>query len=239
MRSLVLKDEQKQPLPAPIAGLGLRAEEWQLPTSRRITNSSLMEIIRLAHGGNAAAFEFLYRWHRQHVYALCLRMVRDPAEAEDLAQETFLQVFRKMHTFRGEAAFSSWLYRLTTNCVLMSFRRKSLIPASLDEIAQAQQHGEFEEMARPDLHLCGLLDRLNLQAAVDLLPGGCKAAFILHDVEGYKHREVATMLGCSIAGSKSQLHRARKRLRELLRHQRLGEPRRHVGPRNQASALAC
>ena len=187
------------------------------PNSCNLTGSHLMEIIRLAHGGNPAAFEVLYRRHRQHVYALCVRLLHDTTEAEDLAQETFMQVFRKMHTFRGDAAFSSWLYRLTTNCVLMRFRRKNPISASLDDIVRAQEHGACAEIARPDLQLCGLPDRLNLQGAIDLLPGNCKAAFILHDVEGYKHREVATMLGCSVGGSKSQLHRARKRLRELLR----------------------
>lgn len=192
-------------------------EHSQAPNSHQLSKSYLMEIIRLAHGGNPAAFEFLYRRHRQHVYALCVRLSRDTNEAEDLAQETFMQVFRKMHTFRGDAAFSSWLYRLTTNCVLMSFRRKTPISASLEDIFTAQEHGECAEIARPDLQLSGLPDRLNLQGAIDLLPGSCKAAFILHDVEGYKHREVATMLGCSVGGSKCQLHRARIRLRELLR----------------------
>jgi RNA polymerase sigma-70 factor, ECF subfamily len=145
-------------------------------------------------------------------------MLRDPIEAEDLAQETFLLVFRKMHTFRGEAAFSSWLYRLTINTVLMSFRRKTHVLASLDELMADWENGGLPEIAKPDMTLSGLFDRLNLEAAIDLLPSGCKAAFILHDVEGYEHREVATILGCSIGNSKSQLHRARRRLRKLLHY---------------------
>jgi len=145
-------------------------------------------------------------------------MLRDPIEAEDLAQETFLLVFRKMHTFRGEAAFSSWLYRLTVNTVLMSFRRKTHVLASLDELMTDWENGGLPEIAKPDMTLSGLFDRLNLDAAIDLLPSGCKAAFILHDVEGYEHREVATILGCSIGNSKSQLHRARRRLRKLLHY---------------------
>lgn len=210
-------------------------EHSHAPNSRKLTSSHLMELIRLAHGGNPAAFEILYRRHRQHVYALCVRLLRDTTEAEDLAQETFMQMFRKMHTFRGDAAFSSWLYRLTMNCILMRFRRKTLVSTSLEDIVTTQEHSECAEMARPDLHLCGLPDRLNLQGAIDLLPSSCKAAFILHDVEGYKHREVATILGCSVGGSKSQLFRARKRLRELLRDR----PREEARHRRNVSADSC
>ena len=186
------------------------------PNSPQLTRSPLTKTILQAREGCPAAFELIYRKHRQHVYALCTRMLRDPVEAEDLAQETFLLVLRKIHTFRGEAAFSSWLYRLTTNAVLMSFRRKGPALASLEQLASDPESAGLADVAGPDLRLSGLFDRLNLQAAVKLLPSNCKATFILHDVEGYNHREVATMLGCSVGGSKSQLHRAHKRLRELL-----------------------
>jgi RNA polymerase sigma-70 factor, ECF subfamily len=163
-----------------------------------------------------AVFDFIYRLHLRRVYALCLRMVRDPAQAEDLTQETFIQVYRKIHTFRGEAAFSSWLYRLTTNLVLMSFRQKTPVSASLDQI-NFDAKLEFPELAKPDAQLSGLFDRLNLQAAVPLLPRRCKAAFLLHDVQGYTHTEIAAILGCSVGASKSYLCRAHKRLRLLLR----------------------
>ena len=100
----------------------------------------------------------------------------------------------------------------------MSFRRKTHVLASLDELMTDWENGGLPEIAKPDMTLSGLFDRLNLEAAIDLLPSGCKAAFILHDVEGYEHREVATILGCSIGNSKSQLHRARRRLRKLLHY---------------------
>jgi RNA polymerase sigma-70 factor (ECF subfamily) len=149
---------------------------------------------------------------------LCLRMVSNPAAAEDLAQEAFLQLFRKIQTFRGESAFSTWLHRLTVNVVLMRLRRKNVIETSLDELAE-QDEGSGSpprEVGTPDLKLTGSVDRVNLDRAVAQLPPGYRAVFLLHDVEGYEHNEIADMMGCSIGNSKSQLHKARTRLRELL-----------------------
>ena len=179
---------------------------------------TLVETIRMAQRGDAVAFEFIYRLHCRRVYALCLRIARDPNEAEDLTQEAFLQLFRKIDTFRGESAFSSWLYRLTANIALMRFRKKKLISTSLDEFTTSDEEnsGPRNEVGEADLRLTGLFDRLNLQKAIDQLPEGCKALFILHDVKGYQHNEIAKMLGCSIGTSKSQVHRARKRLRKIL-----------------------
>jgi RNA polymerase sigma-70 factor (ECF subfamily) len=179
---------------------------------------SLIETIRMAQRGDAVAFEFIYRLHCRRVYALCLRIARDPNEAEDLTQEAFLQLFRKIDTFRGESAFSSWLYRLTANIALMRFRKKKLISTSLDEFTTSDEEnsGPRNEVGEADLRLTGLFDRVNLQKAIDQLPEGCKALFILHDVKGYQHNEIAKMLGCSIGTSKSQVHRARKRLRKIL-----------------------
>jgi RNA polymerase sigma-70 factor, ECF subfamily len=179
--------------------------------------ASLSETIRLAQQGDAAAFELIYRVHCGRVYCLCLRMLREPVEAEDLAQEVFLQLFRKIHTFRGESAFSSWLHRLTVNVVLMRLRRKRPMQTSLDEMKSDEEDGgPRNEIGGPDLHLSGVFDRLNLQAAIDQLPMGFKEMFILHDVQGYEHSEIAKILGCSVGNSKSQLHKARKRLRKLL-----------------------
>ena len=179
---------------------------------------SLKEAIRLAQQGDAAAFETIYQLHCRRVYALCLRMSGDPVEAEDLTQEAFLQLFRKIHTFRGESAFSSWMHRLTANIVLMRFRKKRPVPVSLEEITRPD--GEKDrptfEIGIPDLRLTGLFDRINLHAALEQLPQGYKSMFLLHDVHGYEHNEIADMLGCSVGNSKSQLHKARKRLRELL-----------------------
>ncbi len=185
-------------------------------------SASLRETVLLAQRGDAAAFETIYQLHSRRVYALCLRMLGDPVEAEDLAQEAFLQLFRKIHTFRGESAFSSWLHRLTANVVLMSFRRKKAVTTSLDEMTRVDEESEIPryEIGTADLRLTGVFDRINLQTAIEQLPEGYKAMFILHDVHGYEHNEIAQIFGCSIGNSKSQVHKARKRLRELLRRPR-------------------
>jgi RNA polymerase sigma-70 factor (ECF subfamily) len=145
-------------------------------------------------------------------------MVGNTAEAEDLTQEAFLQLFRKIATFRGESAFSTWLHRLAVNVVLMKLRKKSGKETSLEQVTEPDEASGTprRDFGTVDLRLSGSLDRVNLQRAVDQLPPGYKAAFILHDVQGYEHNEIAGMLGCSIGNSKSQLHKARMRLRDLL-----------------------
>jgi RNA polymerase sigma-70 factor (ECF subfamily) len=188
--------------------------------TRRIETGELpeAEAIRLAQRGDAAAFERLYELHSRRVYSLCLRMVGNTAEAEDLAQEAFLQLFRKIATFRGESAFSTWLHRLAVNVVLMKLRKKSGKEASLDQVTEPDEESGApgRDFGTPDVRLTGSLDRVNLQRAVDQLPPGYKAVFVLHDVQGYEHNEIAEIMGCSIGNSKSQLHKARMRLRELL-----------------------
>jgi RNA polymerase sigma-70 factor (ECF subfamily) len=146
-------------------------------------------------------------------------MARDPMEAEDLTQEAFLQLFRKIHTFRGESAFTSWLYRLTANVALMSFRKKKPMMASLESPVETDDESGStrHEIGVIDLRLSGLFDRINLEAAIEQLPEGYKAMFLLHDVYGYDHNAIAKLRGCSVVNSKSQLHKARKRLREELR----------------------
>jgi RNA polymerase sigma-70 factor (ECF subfamily) len=185
---------------------------------RKPDSSALTETLRRAQQGDAGAFEELYRLHARRVYSLCLRMLGDPVEAEDLAQEAFLQLFRKIHTFRGESAFSSWLHRLTANVVLMSFRRKKVVVSSLDEMTRFNDEDRVPrwEIGSQDLELTGIFDRVNLQTAIEQLPEGYKRMFLLHDVHGYEHNEIAEILNCSVGNSKSQLHKARKRLRELL-----------------------
>ncbi len=175
--------------------------------------------IRRAQAGDAAAFERLYQLHKGRVYSLCLRMVGNPAGAEDLTQEAFLQLFRKIQTFRGESAFSTWLHRLAVNVVLMQLRRKVLPQVSLEETVETDEPGEEvkREPGKEDPSLVGALDRVALEDAIEQLPAGYRAVFVLHDVEGYEHNEIAQMLGCSIGNSKSQLHKARLRLRALLR----------------------
>jgi RNA polymerase sigma-70 factor (ECF subfamily) len=176
------------------------------------------EIIRQAQEGDAGAFEQLYRRYSRRVYSLCLRMLKNDSEAEDMTQEAFLLLFRKIHTFRGEARFSTWLHRLTFNLVLMRFRRKRYPEVALDEMLESgeEDSGPLKEFGTPDLRLSGAIDHMNLSRAIEKLPDGYKEMFILHDVEGYEHHEIARILGCSIGNSKSQLYKARLRLRELL-----------------------
>ena len=179
------------------------------------------DAIRLAQAGDAAAFEFLYQLHGRRVYALCLRMVNNPADAEDLTQEAFLQLFRKIGTFRGESAFSTWLHRMTVNVVLMRLRKKSLPVASLEETTEPDEEtgGPRKDIGAPDLRLSGAVDRVNLERSVGKLPPGYRTVFVLHDVQGYEHNEIADIMGCSVGNSKSQLHKARTRLRELLQEE--------------------
>lgn len=144
-------------------------------------------------------------------------MLRDPNEAEDATQDAFVCVFRKINTFRGESAFSSWLYRLTTNSVLMRFRKNKRKNAWIS----LEEHGEelsssCSEICAQSMNPSGLQDRIDLQTAIDVLPDGYRTAFVLHDIQGYDHREIAKMFGHSAGNSKSQLHKARLRLRKLL-----------------------
>ena len=188
--------------------------------TRRTESGELTEAdaIRQAQRGDAAAFEHLYRMHNRRVYSLCLRMVGNTAEAEDLTQEAFLQLFRKIQTFRGESAFSTWMHRLAVNVVLMRLRKKRLPESSLEEITEPDEEsgGPRKDIGGPDPLLTGSIDRVNLGRAIEQLPPGYKTVFVLHDVQGYEHNEIAGIMGCSIGNSKSQLHKARMRLRELL-----------------------
>ena len=176
------------------------------------------EAIERAKQGDGEAFKFLYDLHRRRVYSLCLRMTGNPASAEDLTQEAFLQLFRKIATFRGESAFSTWLHRMSVNVVLMQLRKKNLPVVPLEDTMEGEDEGTIrKEPGAPDERLAGSIDRLQLQRAVDELPPGYRTIFVLHDVEGYEHNEIAGLVGCSIGNSKSQLHKARLKLRELLR----------------------
>ena len=184
------------------------------------------EAIERAKQGDAEAFEVLYSLHKRRVYSLCLRMVANTAEAEDLAQEAFLQLFRKIGTFRGESAFSTWLHRLAVNVVLMHLRKKSLQVVPLDDTADGEEDTQKRDYGADDLQLSGSIDRLQLQRAVDRLPPGYRTIFVLHDVEGFEHNEIAGMVGCSIGNSKSQLHKARLKLRDILKSNRAEKAKR-------------
>lgn len=177
-----------------------------------------LEAIAKAQQGDGAAFETLYNLHKRRVYSLCLRMLGNVTEAEDLTQEAFMQLHRKIGTFRGDSAFSTWLHRMAVNVVLMHLRKKGLPQISLEEALEpTQEDGPRRDIGARDLRLSGSIDRITLERAMEELPPGYRMVFVLHDVEGYEHNEIAGMLGCSIGNSKSQLHKGRMRLRELLR----------------------
>jgi RNA polymerase sigma-70 factor, ECF subfamily len=199
------------------------AGKGNLTDAKRLQGDKLTEAeaIERAKQGDAEAFEFLYNLHKRRVYSLCLRMTGNPASAEDLTQEAFLQLFRKISTFRGESAFSTWLHRMSVNVVLMQLRKKNLPLVPLDEAMEGDDEGVArKEPGAPDERLTGSIDRLHLQRAVDELPPGYRTIFLLHDVEGFEHNEIAGIVGCSIGNSKSQLHKARIKMRELLRANR-------------------
>lgn len=191
------------------------------PRQNQGAETSEAEAIERAKQGDAEAFRVLYDKHKRRVYSLCLRMTANTAEAEDLAQEAFLQLYRKIGTFRGESAFSTWLHRLAVNVVLMHLRKKSLLVVSLEESTQTQEDDSpKKDFGTEDISLAGSIDRLQLQRAVNDLPPGYKTIFVLHDVEGYEHNEIANLVGCSVGNSKSQLHKARLKLRDLLKMSR-------------------
>jgi RNA polymerase sigma-70 factor (ECF subfamily) len=182
--------------------------------------ASETQLIARAQQGDEVAFETLFNTHKRRVYSLCLRMTGDTAEAEDLAQEAFLQLFRKISTFRGESAFTTWLHRLVVNVVLMHLRKKGLQQVSLDEPDTSQDEPVKRDYGDDDRRLLGSVDRIRLARAIESLPHGYRSVFILHDIEGYEHNEIAQIMNCSIGNSKSQLHKARLKLRELLREDR-------------------
>lgn len=189
-------------------------------TSSRASDppSAEAEALALAQAGDPQAFARIYALHKRRIYSLCMRMVNNVAEAEDLTQEAFLQLHRKIATFRGDSAFSTWLHRLAINVVLMHLRRKGLSLVSLDEAMEpSPEEGPGRSFGAPDLSLAGSIDRMVLERAISGLPAGYRLIFVLHDIEGYEHNEIASMLDCSIGNSKSQLHKARLKLRDAMR----------------------
>ena len=171
-------------------------------------------------GSLAGDFASLYQTYRQRVFFQCFHMLRNQCDAEDAAQEVYLQLFRKVHTFRGQSSFSTWLHRLTTNCVLMQLRRRhhwrvAVIPQEASSGAEAESPvvASLDALPAPPTHV---LDRVSIDIAFAQLPFGYQRVLELHDIEGYTHGEIATLLGIEAGTSKSQLHRARLRMRLLL-----------------------
>ena len=177
-----------------------------------------LDLVKRAQEGDADAFASLFYAHKARIYSVCLRMTNNTAEAEDLTQDAFLQVFRKLETFRGDSALSTWLYRIAVNTVLMHFRKKALKQVSLDEPYSQDAKQVRREYGSKDGRLSGSVDRIALTRAIRELPDGYRTIFLLHEVEGYEHQEIAQLLDCSVGNSKSQLHKAKLRIRELLGH---------------------
>jgi RNA polymerase sigma-70 factor, ECF subfamily len=190
---------------------------WQSKT--RETETAVVPLsdhalARAAGEGDMTAFEELYQRHNRRVYSVCLRMTHNVSEAEDLTQEAFIQLFRKIGSFRGDSAFTTWLHRLTVNQVLMHFRKRSVkLERTTEEGETPVQivHGSENPNKMP------VLDRISLDRAIAKLPPGYRSVFVLHDVEGHEHEDISRMLGVAVGTSKSQLHKARMKLRRLLK----------------------
>ncbi len=178
------------------------------------------ELTQAAATGNMTAFEEVYSRHHRRVYSICLRMLQNATEAEDLTQDVFIQLHRKIGSFRGDSAFTTWLHRLTVNQVLMHFRKRNV------KFEKTTEEGETPVQIVPGTEnqlKMPVVDKIAIEHAIEQLPNGYRNVFVLHDVEGYEHEEVARILGCSVGTSKSQLHKARLKLRKLL--QRKAPPR--------------
>ena len=178
------------------------------------------ELTQAAGNGNMTAFEEIYSRHHRRVYSICLRMLQNATEAEDLTQDVFIQLHRKIGSFRGDSAFTTWLHRMTVNQVLMHFRKRNV------KFEKTTEEGETPVQIVPGTEnqsKMPVVDKIAIENAIEQLPNGYRNVFVLHDVEGYEHEEVARILGCSVGTSKSQLHKARLKLRKIL--QRKAPPR--------------
>lgn len=179
-----------------------------------ITSAKDLQLTQMAAKGDMAAFEEIYQRHHRRVYSICLRMLQNAHEAEDLTQDVFIQLYRKIGSFRGDSAFTTWLHRMTVNQVLMHFRKRNV------KYEKTTEEGETPDqvvVGTSDPERMRVVDKIALENAIDQLPDGYKNVFVLHDVEGFEHEEVARILGCSVGTSKSQLHKARLKLRKLLK----------------------
>jgi RNA polymerase sigma-70 factor (ECF subfamily) len=176
--------------------------------------------VALAAAGDRQAFERLYRQHVNRVYSLCARMVADRQRAEELTQDVFVRAWEKLHLFRGESSFGTWLHRLTVNVVLNARKSEGRRQSRFEESDDENGGGVDSVSSSSTSGVVGMPlppgDLLDLEEAIGKLPPGARRVFVLHDVEGYKHEEIAEMLGVTTGATKAQLHRARLLLREAL-----------------------
>lgn len=183
-----------------------------------------LELARLAASGDQSAFERLYRAHSGRVFALCLRMSGSRSSASELTQDVFVHVWQRLASFRGESALSSWIYRLTVNLVLSNVRgdqrRQKHETAETDMDGDGEQRNghpeQSEGSARGSVRPASVHEAIDLERAIASLPKGARTVFVLHDVEGYQHDEIAKMTGTAEGTCRAQLHRARKLLMEAL-----------------------
>jgi RNA polymerase sigma-70 factor (ECF subfamily) len=180
------------------------------PSTMRKDEAAALDSIRRAQTGDVDAFELLYREHAGRIFALCLRLeAGDSADATELMQDVFIKAWRRISTFRGDCAFSSWLHRMTVNTMLenaRSDRRRIARVLPMDDTSL------LPGAARSS----GVELKMDMENAIASLPRGARLAFVLHDVEGYQHQEIAEQLSVSVGTIKAQLHRARRLLRERL-----------------------
>lgn len=189
-------------------------------TTAKTGKVSDLDLARQAANGDMFSFEEIYQRHHRRVYSICLRMLQNASEAEDLTQDVFIQLYRKIGSFRGDSAFTTWLHRMTVNQVLMHFRKRNV------KFEKTTEEGETPVqivIGSENPNKMPIVDKIALEHAIAQLPAGYKNVFLLHDVQGYEHEEVAKILGCSVGTSKSQLHKARLKLRKLL--QKKANPR--------------
>ena len=172
------------------------------------------EIVLRAQRGDEPVFEQIYCKHRRRVYSVCMRSTHNPAEAEALTQTIFLQLYRKIGSFRGDSSLWTWLYRVTLNIVLMSARRKQIVCTAVYDCTDVEQ--STTHFARDDVLLASTVNRITLMTAIESLPPGYRMVLWLHDMLGYEHDEIAEMLGCSSGNTKSQLHKVRLKMRAQL-----------------------
>ncbi len=215
MKTIMTKTDEKSAANAEVSETEADAEA-STTTTEKGTEPTDFELAQRSAAGDTDAFEQIYRRHFRRVYALSLRMLSDPVQAEDMTQEVFVQLFNKIGSFRGESAFTTWLHRMTVNLILMYFRKASTRSELLTDEGETPVqivHGTEKPDRMP------VVDRIALETAISELPPGYRSVFVLHDVEGYEHDEIAKMLNIAAGTSKSQLHKARLKLRQLLRQQ--------------------
>lgn len=177
-----------------------------------ITSRKEQRAIKSAKKGEASGFQFLYEKYRNYVYSLCLRMTHDPSLSEDLTQDIFLHVWRKISSFKGDSLFRTWLYRVSVNMVLLYFRRHKAVNLSLDnDTLPSTELKMVESIPQPDIE-----DHISLRRTLGTLSPRYRRVLMLHDLHGYRHEDISQLLGITSGASRSQLHKARVKLRIAL-----------------------